>query len=48
MNYVCKTRPDGRAFRNRTIAKPSSPVPSKNSDPGSGVGAPTVKAYQFS
>jgi hypothetical protein len=37
LRYACETRRDSLALRNRPTARPSSPVPINNSDPGSGV-----------
>jgi hypothetical protein len=34
--YEFESRPDGLAFRKMTAARPRSPVPSNNRDPGSG------------
>lgn len=42
-DYECKTRPDALAFRNRTNARPRSPVPSKSRLLGSGVGVSPMK-----
>jgi hypothetical protein len=44
LNYECKTKPEDFAFQNRIAARPSSPVPSKNRDPGSGVTIASVAA----